>query len=59
VTTHKEIHDRIQCAELIPTQESIGTILDILEALNDKLAGIERDNHEMKMQLDELNQTHE
>ena len=59
MTTHKEIHDRIQCAELIPTQESIGTILDILEALNDKLAGIERDNHEMKMQLDELNQTHE
>jgi DNA integrity scanning protein DisA with diadenylate cyclase activity len=59
VTTHKEIHDRIQCAELIPTQESIGTILDILESINDKLAAVERDNHEMKMQLDELNQTHE
>jgi len=56
VTTHKEIHDRIQCAELIPTQESIGTILDILEALNDKLAGIEKRLRDHDLYIDRLNE---
>ena len=39
--THAEIHDRIQQSSGSPTVENIRTILDILEALNDKLAAIE------------------
>ena len=55
MTTHKEIHDRIQCAELAPTKESIGAILDILGVINDKLAGIEERLGRHVVYLDRLN----
>lgn len=48
--TTQEIHDKIQNAAIIPTQETICKILNILESMNGNTIGLEREVTKLKGQ---------
>ena len=55
MTTHKEIHDTIQKWDRNYLEAWDRDVMDILETLNDKLAGIEERLRDHDLHIDRLN----